>query len=90
MQNNNYEIHIMPLVEEMEVRSGVLDVMVPVYFHLKSSGAFKTWRKNKYARYWSKGEKEAKMVGERRKEVKSPATPSLTQPKLRCWNDAKF
>jgi len=90
MQKNNHEIHIILLVGEKEVRSCVLDVMAPVYFHLKSSGAFKTRHKNKCARYWSKGEKEAKMIGERRMEVKSPAAPSLTQPKLRCWNDAKF
>jgi hypothetical protein len=37
MQRNNYEIHITPLVGEKEVMSAVLDVMAPVYFHLKSS-----------------------------------------------------
>ena len=45
------KFNIIPLVEETEVRSSDLNVTVPVYFHLKSSGAFKTRRKNKYARY---------------------------------------
>ena len=51
MQKNNYEFHIIPSVEETRVRIGVLEVVVPVYCHLKSSGAFKPRRKNKYARY---------------------------------------
>jgi hypothetical protein len=32
----------------------------------------------------AKAKKRLKMIGERRKEVKSTATPSLTKPKLHC------